>query len=38
MSCVYDHVMKKHEKCIYETSVIVTSFEENSFLISLEAK
>jgi hypothetical protein len=26
--------MKKHEKCTYETSITVTSFEDNSFLTS----
>jgi hypothetical protein len=30
--------MWKHEKCTYEASVTVTSFEENSFLTSLEVK
>jgi hypothetical protein len=34
-SCADDHVMKKHEKCTYEASIIVTSFEDNSFLTSL---
>jgi hypothetical protein len=35
MSCARDHVIRKQEKCTYEASVTVTSFEENSFLTSL---
>jgi hypothetical protein len=28
MSCAHAHVIRKHEKCIYEASETVTSFEE----------
>jgi hypothetical protein len=38
MSCATDHVIRKHEKCTYEDSVTVTSFEDNFFLTSLEAR
>jgi hypothetical protein len=38
MLCATDHVIRKQEKCTYETNVIVTSFEDNFFLISLEAR
>ncbi len=38
MSCVNDHVMRKHKKCIYKTNVTVTSFKDNSFLTSLETR
>jgi hypothetical protein len=33
-----DHVTRKLEKCTYEASVTVTSFEDNFFLTSLEAR
>jgi hypothetical protein len=38
MSCAADHVIRKLEKCTLEDSVIVTSFEDNFFLTSLEAR
>ncbi len=38
MSCATDHVIRKLEKCTYEASVTVTSFEDNFFLTSLEAR
>jgi hypothetical protein len=38
MSCAFDHVIKKYEKCTYEANVIVTSFEDNFFLTSLGAR
>jgi hypothetical protein len=38
MSCAFDHVIEKHEKCTYEASVTVTNFEDNFFLTSLEAR
>jgi hypothetical protein len=38
MAYVYNHVIKEYERCIYKASVIVLSFEEKSFLTSLETR
>ncbi len=38
LSCATDHVIRKQEKCTYETNVIMTNFEDNFLLISLEAR
>ncbi len=35
MSYAYDHLIRKHERCIYEASVNVLSFEEKLFLTLL---
>jgi hypothetical protein len=38
MFCATDHVIENLEKCTFEDSVIVRSFQDKFFLTSLEAR